>query len=221
MLSRDQARAFYDRFGAKQDQQRFYEDPATRDLLRHADFAEAQAVFEFGCGTGRFAAELFAEHLPPAAQYVGCDVSETMIGLARQRLVPYGSRAEVRHTDGSPRVDSPDQTFDRFVSNYVLDLLSPEDIRLVLAEAYRVLTADGCLCLVSLTHGPTAVSGCVSWVWSRVHRFRPALVGGCRPIELVDFLDDRSWKVEYRNVIVAVGIPSEVVVARKRQYAAR
>jgi hypothetical protein len=54
MLSHEEARAFYDWFGARQDSQRFYEDPALCDLLGHADFGEARSVFEFGCGTGRF-----------------------------------------------------------------------------------------------------------------------------------------------------------------------
>ena len=45
--------------------------------------------------------------------------------------------------------------FIRFVSNYVLDLLTAGDIADVLSEARRVLTAEGRLCVVSLTHGST------------------------------------------------------------------
>ena len=51
MLSRDEAKAFYDRFGAKQDSQGFYEDRALEDLMEHVDVDEAEAGFEFGCGT--------------------------------------------------------------------------------------------------------------------------------------------------------------------------
>ncbi len=61
---REQVRAFYDRFGAKQDSQAFYEDAATADLILNAELGAARAVFEFGCGTGRFAEKLLAEHLP-------------------------------------------------------------------------------------------------------------------------------------------------------------
>lgn len=64
VLTRSQARRFYDHFGAKQDSQAFYEDAALDDLMRHADCAQAQSVFEFGCGTGRFAAQLLTKHLP-------------------------------------------------------------------------------------------------------------------------------------------------------------
>jgi hypothetical protein len=52
-LSHRETRRVYDRIGAKQDTQAFYEDVATRELIRHGDFASATAVFEFGCGTGR------------------------------------------------------------------------------------------------------------------------------------------------------------------------
>ena len=45
-----QAASFYNHLGAKQDWQAFFEAPATRDLITHASFETAQAVFELGCG---------------------------------------------------------------------------------------------------------------------------------------------------------------------------
>lgn len=221
MLSRAQARAFYDRFGAKQDSQGFYEDPATRHLLAHADFGAAERVFEFGCGTGRFAAALLAEHLPATARYTGCDLSATMVGLARDRLRPFGERAAVLHTDGAPALPVADGSTDRFVSNYVVDLLPPAEIAALLREAHRALSASGRLCLASLTHGTTPLSRAVAWAWARAHRLRPSLVGGCRPIELLDFLPADDWEVTHRSVVVAFGVPSEVAVARPRPHAVR
>jgi ubiquinone/menaquinone biosynthesis C-methylase UbiE len=215
-LNRAQARAFYDRFGSKQDGQAFYEDAAVQDLLAHAEFEKANAVFEFGCGTGRFAEKLLAAHLPANGHYLGCDLSATMVDLARQRLARFAARADVRLTDGAPRIEAPDATFDRFVSNYVVDLLTAEDIADVLSEARRVLTAEGRLCVVSLTHGSTPASRLVSWLWARVHRLRPQLVGGCRPLALLPFLSQGGWRTIHHNVIVAYGIPSEIVVAEKR-----
>ena len=217
MLSHQQARAFYDRFGAKQDSQRLYEDPATRVLVAQAHFEEAKAVFEFGCGTGRFAETLLADYLPQTAHYVGCDVSSTMVDLARHRLARFADRVEIRLTDGSPAIAAADAAFDRFVSNYVFDLLTPGDIALVLAEAHRVLTTDGRVCLSDLTHGTTAVSQLVMWAWTRIHRFRPQLVGGCRPVAVVDHLPEENWHVDHHRVIVSFGVPSEVLVAKKRQ----
>jgi hypothetical protein len=46
MLTHAQARSFYDRLGAKQDRQRFFEDPATRDLVTRFGIPSEVAVAE-------------------------------------------------------------------------------------------------------------------------------------------------------------------------------
>lgn len=212
-LSRAAARQFYDRIGAKQDTQTFYEQPALDDLIAPARFGEAQCVFEVGCGTGRFAEELLATHLPDEARYCGIDLSATMVELTRRRLARFGKRAHVEQTDGRLSFDCADKSVDRLVATYVLDLFSPQDIRAFLQEAHRVLAADGRLCLVSLTWGQTPISRLVTALWDRVHRFRPYWVGGCRPIELRDFLSDGRWQVDDVHVVTAWGVPSEIVVA--------
>src|SRR5262249_22036871 len=171
------ARTLYDRIGRWQDTQRFYEDCATTELIAHAAFPTARSVFEFGVGTGRFAAHLLADHLPAAAHYLGIDISETMSALARKRLAPWGDRARVEQSDGSPRIPARDATVDRFVSTYVLDLLSSDDIAAVLVEARRVLSPEGLLCLVSATHGRTPGGRLIMGVAARIHSLSPALVG--------------------------------------------
>ena len=206
----------HDRLGARQDSQRFYEDVATGDLVAHAGFDAARGVFEFGCGTGRFAEGLLSDHLPERASYRGIDLSSTMVDLASARLVRFGDRARVLRTDGVSVLDAPDGSFDRFVSNFVLDLLPNQDIRFVLAEAHRVLEPAGRVCLVSLTHGSTPVSRLLVRALSRVHAVRPILVGGCRPVELRDFLSTSVWRIDHLKVVTAFGVPSEVVVATKR-----
>lgn len=207
------AQRFYDRFGAKQDAQGFYELPALRDLESHLDLKTCRAVVEFGCGTGRFAAELLAGALPPDATYLGLDISRTMVGLTVERLGRFGSRAQVRQSDGSPRIDSPTGVCDRFISNYVLDLLPDEEIRSVLLEAHRLVIPGGMLGLVSLTHGPTPASWLVSTLWSGAHKVWPGLVGGCRPVELLRFVSPPQWTIKHRNIVTPYGVPSEIVVA--------
>lgn len=112
-------------------------------LLAHASFETAQSVFEFGCGTGAFAAWVLARHLPPQATYLAVDSSTTMMHLARTRLARFGGRVIVRQTDGSLQTDEVSGCFERFVSLYVLDLLSLPDIAQLLAEAHRLLVACG------------------------------------------------------------------------------
>jgi ubiquinone/menaquinone biosynthesis C-methylase UbiE len=210
-----QARALYDRLGAKQDNHGFYEDHALSTLTDHAAFYTAASVFEFGCGTGRFAEQLLAEVLPPSSRYVGVYISSTMVNLARERLRRWPDRTRVRLSDGSPVLSAADGSFDCVVSNYVLDLLSEDDISTFLAEAARILSEDGRLCLVSLTHGQGPFPRLVSLAWKQLHALRPQLVGGCRLIRLLDLLPAARWRIVYWEVVSAFGISSEVVVASR------
>ena len=214
-LSHEETRALYDRVGRKQDRYRFYEDPATRRAIRRADLANAKAVFEFGCGTGRFAETLLDRHLPSVAQYVGVDVSRTMVALASRRLARFGCRAQVRLTDGSPHLDVASATFDRFHSNYVLDLLSVEDVREVLDEAHRILTSGGLAAIVGLTHGSTCGSRLIERALLTIHSVRPSLVGGCRPLDLTEFIGTPKRNVCAHETLTRFMIPSQVVIARK------
>ena len=212
-LSHDEARAFYDRLGARQDWQRFYEDPAIRALIGNAAFAEAASVVEFGCGTGRFAAGLLAHHLPEDATYVGFDVSATMVGLAAQALAPWRERAEARLSEGTMQLPLAAGAADRVVSNYVLDLLCEADGHALIEESRRVLGSDGRLCMASLTAGATPFARAVTALWKRVHRANPRLVGGCRPVALRAALVPGHWRIAYRGVVTRFGISSEVLIA--------
>ncbi len=77
VLTVDQARAFYDRMGAWQDWQPFYEDTPLRVLLQAAKFQAAHSFIEFGCGTGRFSLQILSEITPADCCYFGVDLSST------------------------------------------------------------------------------------------------------------------------------------------------
>ncbi len=217
VLTRSQAQAFYDAFGKKQDAQRFYEDAAPDDLVAHARFEDAANVFEFGCGTGRFAFRLLERHLCASASYTGIDFSRTMTRIAEQRISPYAGRARIIQTDGSVHFPLPDRSADRFVSTYVFDLLSESDIRDGISEAHRALIPGGKLCLAGLTNGVTPASRIVSAVWRAAFRLNARMVGGCRPTELIPYLDRECWSIEYHRIVTQLGVPSEIVIASPKQ----
>jgi ubiquinone/menaquinone biosynthesis C-methylase UbiE len=212
-LSPVEAKRFYDRLGSRQDWQGFYENPAVSELITHAGFDSAHSVFEFGCGTGKMAAQLFRQYLPKDAVYVGLDISSTMVSLARKRLSPWSERAQVYQSDGSARIPEPDHTFDCFVSTYALDLLAAEMIEQVLSEARRLLAPGGKVCLVSSTFGTTTFSRAVCWSWQMLWRLNPNIVGGCRPIELLEYLPLNYWNPVHGATLTSWGISSEVLVA--------
>jgi ubiquinone/menaquinone biosynthesis C-methylase UbiE len=215
-LTSEQARRVYDRIGRAQDWQRFYEDAATGDLVVHAGFDAARSVVELGCGTGRFAAGLLARHLPADAGYVGVDLSPRMVALASERLRSWRDRARVSLVDGDAPVPATDGAADRFVANYVFDLLGAEETGAMLTEARRVLAPGGLLCTAGLTFGEGGIARFVSRGWTGVWTRRPELVGGCRPVRLVDALDPAAWDVRHRGTVVAWGIASEILIAMRR-----
>ncbi len=214
VFSQEEARAFYDAFGSKQDLQRFYEDRPIDALLDHAFFESASAVVELGCGTGRLAERLLRERLSAHATYDGIDVSPTMVGLAEARLRPWAGRARVHLTSGPPALPLADAACDRFLSTYVLDLLGEDEIRAALLEAARVLAPGGMLCLASLTFGESLPSRLLSRLWTAVHSRSPRLVGGCRPLRLVPFIPP-GWLVAHREVVCSFGLCTEVLTGTR------
>ena len=216
------ARRFYDRIGRLQDTQRFYENPAVRRLIELGDFEQALVVFELGCGTGRLAANLLGSVLPSRARYVAVDVSPVMVRIASQRLSPWIDRAAVKLLE-APALSLPDDdaTFDRFLATYVFDLLSPDQARALMDHAARLLAPGGLIALVSLTNGTTTSSRLVCSAWNAIALRWPSLVGGCRPIELQDLVTGPKWRVRHVEVLVRLGVPSEVVIAERNGSAAR
>ena len=214
-LTPAEAARVYDRIGRLQDWQAFYEGPAVTDLIAQARLGTATALFELGCGTGALAARLLAEHLPPEATYLGVDVSPHMVRLSRERLQRWAGRARVLMTDGSLPLPGADGAYSHLLSVYVFDLFSEEYARALLLEAARLLEPGGRLCLVSLTDGDSRAARLVCRAWSLLWERVPALLGGCRPVDLVPLLE-AGWVTEHRALVETWGVASQVIVATPR-----
>lgn len=212
LFAPENAKRFYDRFGAMQDKQ-IYEHAPLNQLISHADFEHASSIIELGCGTGRLAARLFEERLSPQARYQGIDISTTMVEIASRRLARWSDRASVEQADGTTGLHYANGQFDRFVATYVFDLLSLSSIGSLVEEARRLLTCNGKLCVVTSIEGIGPVSRMISRFWRAVYERRPGLVGGCRPMRLSQLLDATLWQIEYTQDLSSWGISSEIVVA--------
>jgi SAM-dependent methyltransferase len=208
-LGRDAIRDHYDSLGARQDGQSWYEDPALEVLLYNGAFDTAQQVVEVGCGTGRLAETLLHDYLGPTASYTGLDVSQTMISLARDRLLPFEPRAVVELTDGEMILPEAD----RIVAAYVMNLLDEDTMAVFLAEAEAALPQDGLLCLANLAPG-AALSG----IWSLLYRLAPRLLGGCRPMRTASRLRQDGWRIVHAQRVSVYGLASEAVVAMPPAY---
>ena len=210
----EDAKRFYDHFGAMQEKQ-FYERVPLTDLIAHAAFEQASSVFELGCGTGRLAARIFAEKLPPQAHYIGVDISTTMVEIATRRLRPWSRQSTVVQLDGTRGLPYSDGQFDRFLATYVFDLLPVYSIGFLVGEAHRLLTSNGKLCVITSAEGVGPIPRTISRVWKAIYERRPWLVGGCRPLHLSKLIDTTKWQVEYLRHLSSWGIGSEIVIARR------
>ncbi len=99
-------------------------------------------VLEIGCGNGRDAAEI----LKCTDDYVGIDISESMIRLAKER-VPQGTFvvADIENCDFPQNID--------IIFSFASLLHSPkEKVKIILNEAYEALNPGGVF-FISLKYG--------------------------------------------------------------------
>ncbi len=185
------------------------------ELIEHGHFEQAHRVFEFGCGTGRLAEQLLSRYLSSECDYIAVDISPKMVDITQQRLQSWQNRAQVNISDGSVDLDFPEASFDRFISTYVIDLLSETEAHKLVSETHRILKPDGLLGLVSITHGKTLVSKIVMESWRRLGNLSPILVGGCRPIDLMNYLHSDQWAIEYQHITTRFAVAMQVIVARR------
>lgn len=216
-LSPHQAAAVYDRIGRLQDTQRIFETPALARLTSDGLLAEARSVIEIGCGTGRFARRLLADVCHPECSYTGLDVSPQMCWIAARRLSPWPGRARVVLHDGSIPLPLPTASADRVIAAFVMDLLPAPYGRELLADAHRILSPGGLLCLTSLAPGATPAGRAFAAAWSRLARHAPALVGGCRPVVLASLLEPGRWTVRTDTTVTTWGFPAGVLVAMRQE----
>lgn len=96
-----------------------------------------QTVLDYGCGNGENALPLAAR----GARVIGVDVSEALLGLARQRLALHGLSGRASFVAGSAHeLPLPDASADVVMGIAILHHL---DLDLAASEVYRVLKPGG------------------------------------------------------------------------------
>ena len=112
-------------------------DPAR--FFSHLELRADHHILEIGCGTGDYA-RVYSGLVGPGGKVLGIDYSATMVDEARRRAAGLGGRLEFRQGDAH-RLDLPDSTFDRCISNIVIQHLA--DPRRAIAEMVRVARPGG------------------------------------------------------------------------------
>ena len=209
-LSTDSARKFYDFWGARYDWFSIYEARAKARALELLDLEPGLSVLNVGVGTGVEHLEIKSGISPGGIAY-GLDIAPNMIEVARQRTAAPLCLADGRYLPYGSK------SFDRLFSAYTLDLIPASDLPAMLSGFLRVLKPGGRMVLVSLTEGVDTPSRALVSVWKAAYAISPVTCGGCRPLLLAQLIRQAGLDLLEREVIVQLGVPSEICVAVRNQ----
>jgi hypothetical protein len=98
----------------------------------------------------------------------------------------------------------------------VLDLLPEADLPGTVEELARVVKPAGLMALVAMRQGITPGSRLLVGAWQALYRVSPMLCGDCRPVALAALAGRPGLQVEREASTVQLGIPSQVLVLRRR-----
>jgi len=208
-LAPEEAVVVYDRWAAHYDWWSSpFESRAHRRALELAAPHGEERVLEVAVGTGATLMALAAANR--GGLTVGVDASRRMLDRACRRASQAGAAPPLLLADART-LPLPAETFDLLVNCYFLDLLSLEDIQIVLGEFRRVLRPGGRLVVVTMAEGSRLLM--VPWKW--LYRRSPRLLGGCRPLHAASLLGEAGFEGVVTERIVQLGFASEVLAARK------
>jgi demethylmenaquinone methyltransferase/2-methoxy-6-polyprenyl-1,4-benzoquinol methylase len=202
------AQRFYDRIGSRYDWFEFYEARAKEHALGALQLSEGLRVLSVGVGTGKEQKKIISGMTPGGFAF-GLDISPVMLRLTKERTSSPVCQADARQLPFASR------SFDRLYAAYVLDLLPITDLADLVTNFHRVLKPSGIMVIIALTEGVDSASKALVAAWKGVFALSPALCGGCRPLELLELVHEAGFDQVEREVIVQLGVPSEIITAIK------
>ena len=198
-----QAAPVYDQWGV------LMETKARNRCLEWANIRDSEVVLEVAVGTGLTFAEILKRN--PSGRNEGIDLTQEMLDKAIHKAAASGLKNYRLGLGDAYQLEFTDNTFDLVVNNYMFDLLPESDFALVLAEFKRVLRPGGRLALVNMARGMYWYNG----LWEIVYRVKPAWVGGCRGVSLLEHVRSLGFQDTRREFISQMTFPSEVVYGVK------
>ncbi|MDH3547261.1 MAG: methyltransferase domain-containing protein [Gammaproteobacteria bacterium] len=186
---------------------RLTEGRARDRCLELAAIRDGETVLEVAVGTGLAFEKIVRSN--PSGRNEGVDLTEAMLERAESRAIATGLK-NYRLTIGDAyALDFADDSFDALINNYMFDLLPERDFARVLSEFRRVLRPGGRLVMVNMTKGRRWYNG----IWELIYKINPALLGGCRGVSIVGYLEAAGFQIGKREYVSQFTFPSEIIFA--------
>jgi ubiquinone/menaquinone biosynthesis C-methylase UbiE len=185
------------------------ETKARNRCLELASINDKESVLEVAVGTGLSFTEILKSN--PHGRNEGIDLTKEMLEKAEEKALLTGQKNYHLKIGDAYNLDYPDSTFDVLINNYMFDLLPEEDFKDVLAEFKRVLRPGGRLVMVNMALSENWFNN----IWKGLYQIKPSLLGGCRGVSLVPYLETVGFKNLNREFISQMTFPSEVVFGIK------
>jgi ubiquinone/menaquinone biosynthesis C-methylase UbiE len=212
-LDKEQVRAVYRRMAAHYDTwSRLAESKARQRCLELAAIRNGEAILEVAVGTGILFEQVLQEN--PNGRNEGIDLTEEILAYAKMRAEKTGASNYNLKVGDAYQLSFPDSSFDVLLNNYMFDLIPEKDFLQILPEFKRVLRPGGRIVLANMTLG----TRWFNTIWDWLYRLNPALLGGCRGIELGLYLQCAGFEEIRREYISQFGFPSEVIYAVKPNH---
>jgi ubiquinone/menaquinone biosynthesis C-methylase UbiE len=205
-ISAQKAQKYYDRLGARYDWAAAFESRAKERALALFAPSRGEMLLNVGAGTG-LEHQILHDKATPGGAAVGLDLSFVMSTLTRSR-----SGAPVCQADAG-WLPFENSSFDGVYCAYTLDLIPTAHFPKILNEIRAVLKPGGRIALLSLTEGIDFSSRAIVAAWKLAYAISPISCGGCRPLRMQERLQNAGFKTIHREVIVQMGVPSELILA--------
>lgn len=181
--------------------------------LEKLDVREGEKVLEIGFGTGHCILAM-ARSTGSKGKVYGIDISGGMLKIASLRIEKAGmsGRVDLQLGDAA-NLPYQGDLFDAIFISFALELFDTPDIPVVLRECQRVLKEGGRICIVAMSGQDKKSIMLRLYEWG--HRKFPKYID-CRPIFAARSLEDTYLKISDLTVMSFIGIPVDIILARKK-----
>ncbi len=186
------------------------EPQARKRGLELAEIREGEQILEVAVGTGLSFKHILQKN--KTGFNTGIDLTPAMLKRAQKRARKSGQANYALMLGDAYDLPFEDASFDLVINSYMFDLLPKSDFVPVLSEFSRVLKPGGRLVQINMTPGRAWYNG----LWEGLYRLHPALLGGCRGVEMATHFEDVGFRDIHREYISQRTFPSEVIRGHKK-----